>query len=127
MSTVYRPAGTSALERMNTPTECGCCGRSDLKTTVKMEADGIIVWMGTGCAAKAMGVGIPEYRKAAKTADEVADRAGRIAANARSQAEFARWDDFLTDAAGAGAVADKIARLGGFAAASALYCSAVAS
>lgn len=117
-TTTYRPAGTSALERRNVPTECGCCGRTDLNTTVKLAGDdGSVVWMGTGCAAKAMGIGIPAFRKAAKAADTATELEARREANRKEAEQDARWDAFLEATAGPGERLTQIARLGGIAAA----------
>lgn len=121
MTTTYRPAGTSALERMNTPTTCGCCGREDLKATVKLAgSDGSIVWMGTGCAAKAMGVGIADFRTQAKAADKVIADAEAAARKAISDAADAAWGAFLDEHAGPGDRFEQIQRLGGFGAATRL-------
>jgi hypothetical protein len=49
-------AALTAAERLgNRPDECSCCDRAGLVHIVKLRhADGGIVWMGTGCAAKAL-------------------------------------------------------------------------
>src|SRR5262245_15185847 len=121
-TTTFRPAGMSFVDRMNVPTECGCCGRSGLKTTVKLAgSDGSIVWMGTGCAAKAMSIGIAEFKALARKADAEVETAESAARAAIQAAESTRWCSFLTANAGPGEIGDQIARLGGFAAARALY------
>jgi ribosomal protein L37AE/L43A len=121
-----RPAATSAQERANVPTTCQCCGREGLKRTVKMTDGAAVLWLGTGCAAKAMGVGIKEYQKAADAVQSEADKA----AQAAWRAEDARWGEFLTAAAGPGQRFEQIARLGGGVAARARYaqwCAALAA
>ncbi len=124
-TTTYRPAGMSFMDRMNVPTTCGCCDRQGLKTTVKLVGPaGEIVWMGTGCAAKAMGVGVDVFRRAAREADTVLASAEAAAAKVVSDAECARWFAWLTFHAGPGDVIVQIGRLGGYAAARAAYRAA---
>ncbi len=121
MTKSYTPAGMSSLDRVNTPTECGCCGRQGLKTTVKMAApDGGIVWMGTGCAAKAMGIDGPTFRDVAREADATIERARQAAANAETD----RWFAFLDSQVPGVAVIEQIAALGGIAAAREAYKTA---
>ncbi len=117
----FRPAGMSSQDRLNVPTECGCCGREGLKTTVKMVDDnGSILWMGTGCAAKAMGVGVDLFKRAAKDADAVIANEN-IAAQ---RAETDRWFAFLDANVPGLAVTEQIAALGGLAAARAAFRTA---
>jgi hypothetical protein len=114
----YRPAGMSAQDRLNMPTECSCCGREGLKRTVKLVSpDGFTVWMGTGCAAKAMGIDGPTFRDLAKAADAELEGARR----AEQAAETARWFAFLDAHSDAASVSEQITALGGLAAARAAY------
>lgn len=91
----FRPAATNAFDRTNNPTTCQCCGREDLKKTVKMTDGNAIVWMGTGCAAKAMGVGIKVYTAEARAVQKTADDAEALAREAERKAWDARWQAFL--------------------------------
>ena len=100
IATKLRPAATSAMERANVPTTCGCCGREGLKKTVKMTDGAACYWLGTGCAAKAMGVGIREYTAAANDVQDAADKAERESAELARRAEYAvfqAWLDGVTD------------------------------
>lgn len=69
-------------------TTCECCGRVDLKRTVRLvelDADGNdldAVYYGTGCAAKAAGTTSYQIRTAAGVADNLADAAARWAREA---------------------------------------------
>ena len=80
-----------------------------------------IIWMGTGCAAKAMGVGVGIYRKAAKAADTEVFIAERAEVKRLDDIRCAHWFAWLTANAGPGDVSTQIARLGGFAAAKVAY------
>lgn len=84
----FRPAATSAMERANVPSVCECCGREDLKKTVKVTNGETTLWMGTGCAAKACGIGIKEFGKALKEEQTRHDSAARAA-------KIAEWDAFF--------------------------------
>lgn len=94
-TTRYHPAATSALDRVDSPTTCQCCGREGLKKTVKMTDGVAVVWMGTGCAAKAMGVGVSEYQRGAKAVQKVADDAERSEREAEHRADDAAWQAHL--------------------------------
>jgi len=119
-ATKWRPLGTSAQERMNNPTTCGCCGREGLKKTVKMGADGAVVWMGTGCAAKAAGVGISEFKVQLAAADDAVLVAERAAWKAGDDA----WQGFLDLSAPGLDRFDQIQKLGGMKAARAAFQAA---
>lgn len=120
--TNYRPAGMSAFDRLNTPTECGHCGRSGLKVTVKMvDPAGVTVWMGTGCAAKALGMPAVEFNALRKAADAAVASAEEAARRLAADAAHAAWKAFLDSAAGPGDTVLQITRLGGYAAARAAY------
>jgi hypothetical protein len=93
IATKFRPAATSALERANVPTTCQCCGKEELKKTVKViSTDGTtVLWMGTGCAAKACGVGVKEFGRALKGEQDAEDTREREEADLARRAEMARW------------------------------------
>jgi hypothetical protein len=91
----FRPAPMSAMERFNVPTVCECCGREDLTKTVKVTDGAAVLWMGTGCAAKACGVGVREFGKAMKAEQDAQDAAERQEREAAHRAEDARWQSFL--------------------------------
>jgi hypothetical protein len=110
------------MDRTNMPTECACCGREGLKRTVKLVSpDGVTTWMGTTCAARAMGIDGPTFRNLAKDADNVVATAEAAERKARQDAEHAAWKAWLDEHAGPGDTADQIRTLGGFAAAMAQY------
>lgn len=117
----WTPAGMSFLDRLNTPTECGCCGREGLKKTVKMSGPGGIVWMGTTCAAKAMNLGVAQFRTEARTADTAVADAERAERDAANNADEVAWEAYLLTHAGPGPRVEQIARLGGFGAARAAF------
>jgi len=81
--------------------ECECCGRSDLKGTVRMllvDSDGngeLIGYYGVRCAAAHFGRTAKEIRSEAKAADAAAReadyRARRVAADAQYAALEASW------------------------------------
>jgi hypothetical protein len=53
----YRFAELGPGESLQSPDACDCCGREGLKKTVKLvNPAGRVVWFGTGCAARAMGL-----------------------------------------------------------------------
>lgn len=72
----FRPIGLSAFERFNLPSTCGCCGREGLKKTVKMTDGTTIVFMGTGCAQKAMDIDPDNFKAAQKRTQLRWDRGG---------------------------------------------------
>ena len=53
-------------------TTCGCCGRSDLKGTIVLQAvdGGEFVFFGSTCGAKAQGWTVKDFNAAAKKADD---------------------------------------------------------
>jgi hypothetical protein len=117
----FRYAELARGESLCSPDVCGCCGREGLKKTIKLVApDGVAVWFGVGCAAKALGVGIKVTRQARAEQIEAAEAAERAERKAISDAAAAAWFAFLTRAAGPGEVWEQIQRLGGIAAARAL-------
>lgn len=117
----YTPAMVKQALR---PSECGCCGRSELKKTVPVRpvAGGDVVWMGTGCAARACGMGIPEFRRSVEQVEEAA----RKAQGAASTAKNAQWAAWLRERTGKD-VFEAIRELGGMATARALFRGEVVS
>lgn len=120
----FWPAATDAFERMNNPATCQHCGREDLLRTVKMTDGVAVMWMGRGCAAKAMGVGLKEYTKAAKVVQDAWDKVERAKQEAAHREADNAWQAFLDGAAGPGERFHQIERLGGYAAANAMYKAA---
>ncbi len=96
----FRPAATSAMERASVPSVCECCGREDLKKTVKVTNGETTLWMGTGCAAKACSMGIREFGKALKVEQDAQDSKEQTEREAARRAECDHWFAFLTDAVG---------------------------
>lgn len=109
----FRPCAASAFERASVPTVCGCCGREELVRTVKMTDGETVMWMGVGCAAKAMGVPARERGRAAARIQDAAEAIERAERDAKHMAELAAWSAFLLRAAGPGERFEQIARLGG--------------
>lgn len=131
----YRYAELEPGESFQSPDVCDCCGREGLKRTVKLvNPAGRSVWFGVGCAARAMSVGVDEVRAARKDAEA---RAWQNEQKARDEARRAAdepFQAFLNDAAGTGPdVAEweggqtsrfkQLEKLGGYAAARALYAA----
>jgi ribosome-binding protein aMBF1 (putative translation factor) len=59
-------------------TACECCGRDNLKKTVALDKDGVVVYFGTECAAKAMGRTKVQVEKDIRTvARQTAEEAAR--------------------------------------------------
>ncbi len=128
----FRPAPMNAFERQSSPTECQHCGRVELRRTVKVTDGNAVLWLGTGCAAKAMGVGLTEYRREAKAVQDAAEAAEQNARDAADRARHAAWVAFLDRAAPPvtiqtdfgprkASVGEQIKALGGMAAARALF------
>lgn len=116
----WTPAGTSAQERLNNPSECGCCGRQGLKKTIKMRAVGgaSILWMGVGCAAKAAVLGVKQLQEAAALADDAIMLAERCAGRSADAA----WQAFLDSRTTVGLDRfTQIQKLGGYKAAKAAF------
>lgn len=114
----YTPA---MVKQAFCPSECGCCGRSELKKTVPVRpvAGGDVVWMGTGCAARACGVGVPEFRRQV----EALEKTERDAAARIQNAEQVRWEAWVMAKTGRRLVDafDAIQALGGMASVRAQY------
>lgn len=73
---IFRPVGLSPFERFNLPSTCGCCGRQNLKRTVKMTDGTAIVFMGTGCAQNAMSIDPDNFKAAQKHAQSRWEKVG---------------------------------------------------
>jgi len=76
---------------------CACCGREELKKTVPVAPvdGGDMRWFGVGCAAKACGAGLPEFRRQVRAA-EVAQEAAEVVERRKAhEVELARWMGFL--------------------------------
>lgn len=126
MSKVYRVKGSTT-----DVTECELCGRVDLKGTIVLEvldADGNgtgeVVYYGANCGAKAAGWTQRDIKQAAKTADQAARDAATREREARRDAEATRWTAWLTEQTGETEIPAALAKLGGFAAATAAYRAA---
>jgi ribosome-binding protein aMBF1 (putative translation factor) len=92
----YKPAATSAIERASMPTVCECCGREQLKRTVKMvSVTGSVMWMGVGCAAKGSGVSVREINQAEREKQNEYDKAQDQAKAKVRIEEQARWQAHL--------------------------------
>lgn len=115
----YRFGELGPGESLQSPSVCDCCGREDLKRTVKLiNPGGAVVWYGCGCAARVMGLAPKTVRAAKKAAEEQADTAARLAREAEHRASDALWQAFLDSAAGpVGDRFKQIEALGGYAAA----------
>lgn len=129
MNNGYRFAELARGESLQSPDFCYCCGRQDLKKTVKLiNPEGRVVWFGVGCAARAMSVKPLVVRQAKRTAeDRLADQEARER-HALQVAENAVWQEFLNRAAGLIPSWDgrpnrcaQIERLGGYVAAREAY------
>lgn len=112
----FRPAATSAMERLTSPDTCECCGREYLKKTVKVTDGAAVMWMGTGCAAKACGIGIREFGKTLKIAQDTQDAAEREARAQANREYTARWTAHLNARCPqlAGDIFRQIEALGGY-------------
>ena len=96
VNATFRPAATTALERASMPSTCECCGREELKRTVKMISGDTVMWMGVGCAAKGTGVSVREINAALTAAKKeqaaVEKKANEAASWARQAAVHAQRD-----------------------------------
>jgi hypothetical protein len=118
----YRFAELGPGESLQSPDACDCCGREGLKKTVKLvNPTGRVVWFGTGCAARAMGLRPLEVR-AAKAGAEARAEANAIAARRQEEArQDAAWTLFLSKHAPGLDRFEAIQALGGMAAARAKF------
>jgi hypothetical protein len=74
---------------------CDCCGRDNLKKTVKLMGPNGVVRYGVGCAAKALGLKSTEVTARATAAQRVADAAAAKAKDEADRAERVRWFAFI--------------------------------
>ncbi len=75
-------------------TECGICGKVELKGTMVLDIDGDTVYAGFTCGAKMAGRPVRELRAAAKVADDAkraAEQERRDAEHRAEQAAFLGW------------------------------------
>lgn len=92
----YRFAELARGEALQSPSVCDCCGREDLKRTIKLiNPEGRPVWFGCGCAARVMGIGIKTVRAAKKRAEDAACEAEQAAKRAAHEVTDAMWQAFL--------------------------------
>lgn len=97
---------------------CECCGRKDLKRAVALaDEHGEVVFMGVVCAAAALKLPAPHVRAQAKNAQAERDAAAQKAKDAKAQAEFQAWAQFLRERTGLAEIAPAILALGGITAA----------
>lgn len=96
-SKVFRVKGTT-----DEVTECGLCGRQELKGTImlaELDEDGTeigIVYYGASCGAKAAGWTTKDVRVKAKAADQAKRDADRAAMEERSRVFCAKRDEWIT-------------------------------
>jgi len=78
-------------------TSCDCCGRTDLKRTIVLERaeDGVIVYFGSQCGARAIGWTTKDFERAAK--DAQIDRKKAIDAAVRNHPASILRSQWLTD------------------------------
>lgn len=112
----YRFAELARGEALQSPSVCECCGREDLKRTIKLiNPDGRPVWFGCGCAARAMGVDTKTVRAAKKRAEDAAAEAARAADHEAHRLTDATWQAFLDRMAPGKERYEQIRSLGGMA------------
>jgi ribosome-binding protein aMBF1 (putative translation factor) len=86
-------------------TECECCGKTGLKRTVALDADGVVVYFGSDCAAMAlMGKKTASNRKVVETKAAAVAHARRLVAKGHTLTVAAKdvWNrfGFLTEVRG---------------------------
>lgn len=112
----YRYAELARGEALQSPNVCDCCGREDLKRTIKLiNPEGRSMWVGCGCAARLMGVEVKLVRKAKKAAEDRAYEAEQIAKQAANRLTDAAWQAFLDSQVPGQERYDQIRTLGGMA------------
>lgn len=120
----YRFAELALGEALQSPSVCDCCGREDLKRTIKLiNPEGRPVWFGCGCAARAMSVDLNLVRAAKKAAEDRAYEAEQTAKQAAHKVTDAAWQAFLDRVAPGMGRYEQIRSLGGMAKARELYKS----
>lgn len=82
-------------------TECGICGKVELKGTMVLDVDGTAVYAGFTCGARLAGRPVKEFRTEAARADRAAVEARRAAEqaerDARDAAEHAAFSAWVLD------------------------------
>lgn len=118
MSNTVRFLGTS-----DQITACDCCGRENLKSTVKLDVGNGLTHFGVGCAAKALRMGVAQVKAATKAVDDASAEAARVAADAKHAAFMAEWAAFLDAQVPAfrGRIVDQLAAMGGMVKARAMF------
>ena len=78
-------------------TTCDCCGRSELKVTVALWAaeDGEEIYMGTSCAARALGMTAKEVKHRSNAADRERIEAESAERNRKHDIWLAAWLAYL--------------------------------
>ncbi len=76
---------------------CDCCGRDNLKKTVKLLGPNGVVRYGTGCAAKALGLKSGEVTSRANAAQKEVDAAAAKVKDEAGRAERNQWFSFIAD------------------------------
>ena len=103
-------------------TTCDCCGKSGLKKTVALcFGEGDVLHYGVTCAARSLQTTAAEVRASARRADEEAYRAKCAAEDAKRQAAFKIWSDWLERNGSGACVFTRIQSLGGMPAARARF------
>lgn len=94
--------------------ECDCCGKQGLKSTVAIHdtESGADLFFGVTCAARALKMQVADVKRGTAAADRAREEAARLAREAASRAEHARWTAHL------------VARTGGIRDWSGQYCIA---
>lgn len=124
----YRFAELARGEALQSPSVCDCCGREDLKRTIKLiNPDGRPVWYGCGCAARVMGIETKTVRAAKKAAEDRAYEAEQAAKRAQHRLDDATWQAFLDRVAPGLNRYEQIRSLGGMAKARELMKSQASS
>jgi len=92
-----------ALGTTDEHTECGCCGRVNLKETLVMavrDVDGnvgeAVAYYGVVCGARAAGRPVGEIRREAKDGDDAVREAEAAAKRLAAAADFVRCEQWWT-------------------------------
>lgn len=115
------PARYSFLGVTDDVTECGLCGKVDLKRTIVLDADGETVYFGSDCGARMLGKPVREVEREARNAQRERDRQEQIRRNRAAAADHAAWSTWLTARTGKTEIIEALQVLGGFAKARAAY------
>lgn len=82
----YRVLGTT-----DDVTECGICGKVELKGTIALDSDGVTIYAGFTCGAKLAGRPVRDIRSDAQRADEAKREAARAARDEALRVETAAF------------------------------------